>query len=99
MTMSTYSYNGSHIHLKLNDDIATDYNNAMKAWFQAQKDFERVHGRKITVKELPKMQIRATEAQYKAWNTVAQFINENIEKGLIVIKEEECTSSYLEKIK
>lgn len=99
MTTSIYSYMGSRVHLGMDDRLAEDYNQAMHAWFQAQKDFEKVHGRKCTTDELIKGEvlIRVTNQQAEAYNAVAKFMNKMYDDGL-VLTEEECSSEYLIKV-
>ena len=99
IAQSVYSYNGSHLHLTIDDNFANAYNKAMDAWFQAQKDFERDHGRKVTSDEVMHgvLQIRASREEGDAWNKVAKFVNNKIKEGL-ELTEEECTSSYLVKL-
>jgi hypothetical protein len=99
MATYMYSYNGSVVHLLLNENLANAYNRAMTSWFQAQKDFEEIHGRKITADEVikGKLRISVSEEEGLAWNKIACIINGMINDGL-TLKEEDCTSIYLEKL-
>jgi hypothetical protein len=99
MAKSIYSFQGSKVHLKMEDRLAEGYNRAMKAWFQAQIDFEKHNGRKITVEEIMegKLKIVCDGQDSNAYNTVVKFMNKLYDNGL-VLNMDDCTSDYLEKL-
>jgi hypothetical protein len=83
----------------MEDRLAEAYNRAMEAWFQAQRDFEKKYGRKCTGVELMsgKVKISMSSEEAEAFNKVANFMNSQYARGLI-LTEEECPSNYLVKL-
>lgn len=97
--MGVYSYMGSKVLIKVDDIVADNYNRAMDEWFAAQERFEIDNGRKITQEEIidGKLQLRLTPAEFASYNAIADFMNKQIEKGLI-LTEEDCPSDKLIKV-
>jgi len=97
MTQSAYSYNGTRIHLVIDDDVAAAYNRAQDAFFEAQRHFKSVHGSDWTY-EHP-LEINWTKEEARAWNNLAAVINALVtlnEGGIDVA--DEMTSDYLVKL-
>lgn len=99
MGKSNYSFQGSRVVLRMEDRLAEAYNRAVDNWFQAQKDFEKKHGRKATSSDLMNgaVQIRSSREEFEAWNKVANFMNAQYARGL-VLNIDECPSDYLVKL-
>ncbi len=95
---SVYSWMGTRIHLVLEDDLATAYNRAQVAFFEAQNRYQRVHGSTWTGKE--PLDFYWQEGDGDAYNKIASVINLLIEVngGTLDIQEEETTSDYLIKL-
>lgn len=94
---SIYSVYGTAIHLLLDDEFATNYNNAMKAFFDAQFEYmERTHqewkGGPLTINWTPEEQ--------KAYKDFANLMNSMIEMngGSLNLTQDDMTSDYLVKL-
>jgi hypothetical protein len=95
---SAYSWMGSRLHLILEDDIARAYNRAQEAWYGAQENHKKVHGKEWEPENEPLL-IDMTDEERKAWNDIAKIINLLGEiNGGLDIPEEELTSDHLEKV-
>lgn len=97
MSQSAYSYNGTRIHLVIDDDVAEAYNQAQDAFFAAQRLHKEWHGSDWNY-TMP-LSINWTDKQAKAWNNVAAVINAMCAlnaDGIAVA--DEMTSDYLVKL-
>ena len=95
---STYSVYGSPIHLILDDEFAQNYNNAQKAFFEAQLRFKSANDRPWTGQEA--LDLRWTEKEREAFNGFADLMNTMIKLngGSLALKAEDMTSDYLVKL-
>jgi len=89
---------GTRLHLVIDDDVATAYNQAQDAFFEAQKHHKKTTGQDWTGRE--PLSIDWTPEQQRVWNAMADVINKLVELngGGIDIPQEECTSDYLVKL-
>jgi hypothetical protein len=96
---SAYSWMGSRLHLVLEDEVANAYNRAQEAWYAAQTNHKKLHGREWNPVSEPLL-IDWTDEQRKAWDDIGSIINLLIEVngGGLAITEEEITSDFLEKL-
>lgn len=94
---SAYSYNGTRIHLVVDDDVAAAYNRAQDAFFKAQKDHQTRTGSEWNYTEL--LLIDWTEEEQNAWNNMAAVINAMVAlNGDGIDVADEMTSDYLVKL-
>jgi hypothetical protein len=94
---SAYSYNGTRIHLVIDDDVAAAYNRAQDAFFEAQKLHKQLTGSDWTPTDM--LRINWTDEEQKAWNGVAAVINAMCAlNGDGIDVADEMTSDYLVKL-
>lgn len=96
-----YSWNGTRIHLVVEDQIADAYNRAFDKFLQAQKDFRVLAGRAWSPADGNEtLFITWDDDEMEAWNNVAAVINGivKLNGGSIDIAGAEMNSNYLKRV-
>lgn len=102
MTQSVYSYQGSDLHLILDDKLAENYNNAMQAYYDAQVEYVKKHNLdRMTEEAMKDLRFRLTDEQHAAYNAITSVLNLliKINGGFLNLYEEDMPEDYLIKIK
>lgn len=101
MAQHAYSWNGSRIHVVVEDSIADAYNRAFDKFLQAQRDFKSLTGRRWTPADGNEtLFITWDDAEMEAWNNMAQVVNSivKLNGGSIDIQGAEMNSNYLKRV-
>ena len=77
MSQSFYSVYGTRLQLVLDDDFAEAYNRALKAFFEAQGAYKKIHGQDWKPSE--SIFVEWTQKEQDAFNKFAEFMNNYVE--------------------
>lgn len=97
MSQSIYSVYGTRIHLMLDDEFAKNYNVAVDAFNEAQKNYMIRHQSAWNGEPL---WVDWTDEAHAAYNDFADLMNHMIKLngGALDIKEEDLVNGYLTKV-